>query len=134
MIKIKIGKKKPVKGAIIVLLDDKKRTLILLRPSHAHWAPLQWGFPGGKIEPGETPEDAAVRETKEETQLDVHNLKPLRAPEQPLVATYYSRHFDGEVCIDHEHDDWAWVSRAEIEDYDLAPQTLELYDWVLENG
>lgn len=118
----------------MVLLDDRKRTLILLRPSHAQWAPRRWGFPGGKIESGETPEEAVVRETKEETQLEVHNLKPLETPRLTPVATYYSRDFEGEVEIDHEHDDWAWAGRAEIEDYELAPDVLEMYEWVLENG
>jgi len=38
------------------------------------------------------------------------------------------------VQIDFEHTDWAWVDRQNIEHYDLAPQTLEMYDWVLKNG
>ena len=118
----------------MVLIDDKERTLILLRPSAAHWAPLRWGYPGGKIEPGESPSEAAIRETKEETQLVVHSFEALDSPYSPQVATYYSRDFDGEVEIDYEHDDWTWASRSEIENYELAPDVLQMYDWVLKNG
>jgi|TARA_R110000824_G_scaffold220505_3_gene407667 8-oxo-dGTP pyrophosphatase MutT (NUDIX family) len=134
MIKVKIGKKKEVTGAIAVVLDEENRTLILLRPEEARWAPFKWGFPGGKIEDDEDAITAATRETKEETQLVVRNLKPLILPIDKPVRAYYTREYDGDVQIDYEHDDWAWVSRTEIEDYDLAPQVLEMFDWVLDNG
>ena len=134
MMKIKIRKKKQVTGAIVVLLDEENRTLILLRPKEAHWAPHKWGYPGGKIEEGEDPETAAIRETKEETQLTVWNLEPLPALHSPEVASYYSLDFEGEVEIDFEHEDWKWVSRDEIEEYPLAPGTLDMFEWVLKNG
>lgn len=134
MIKIKIGKPSELLGAIVVLVDPRDRTLILLRPKEAHWAPYKWGFPGGKLEPGEDPETAAMRETKEETQLEVTNLKPLKLALDKPLATYYTRDYTGTVEIDYEHDDWAWVGRDKIEEYDLAPEVLEMYDWVLKNG
>ena len=62
-------------GAIVVLLNDKNETLILLRPDAASWSPNKWGYPGGRIEPGETPAEAATRETLEETQLEVAGLQ-----------------------------------------------------------
>jgi len=39
--------------------------------------PTAWGLPGGKVDPGETPEEAAIRELKEETGLDVVNLRKI---------------------------------------------------------
>ncbi len=118
----------------MVLLDAERRTLILLRPKEAHWAPHKWGYPGGKIEDGEDPETAAIRETKEETQLTVWNLEALPSPHSSEVASYYSQDFEGEVEIDFEHEDWKWVSRDEIEQYPLAPGTLDMFEWVLKNG
>ena len=117
-----------------MLIDTADRTLILLRPGHAQWAPHKWGFPGGKIEKGERYGEAAARETKEETQLEVRNLKLLQLKIDKPVMSYYTKDYAGTVKIDYEHDDWAWVARSEIEKYDLAPQVLEMYDWVLENG
>jgi len=118
-------------GAIVVLLNEKRQTLILLRPSVAKWSPHMWGYPGGRIESGETPEDAAARETLEETQLEVGALNLVDIKLQMPVYAYYTRDYTGVISIDHEHDDWAWVSREEIETYPLAPQVLELYEWVL---
>ena len=123
-----------ITGAVVLILDEEERTLILLRPASAQWAPHKWGYPGGKLEKDETPLDAAVRETKEETQLEARNLKLLNLKiDKPIVA-YYTRDYTGDVEIDYEHDDWTWVTREEIENYDLAPQVLDMYDWVLKNG
>ena len=123
-----------ITGAVVLILDEEEKTLILLRPASAQWAPHKWGYPGGKLEKDETPLDAAVRETKEETQLEVRNLKLLNLKiDKPIVA-YYTRDYTGRVEIDYEHDDWTWVTRDEIENYDLAPQVLDMYDWVLKNG
>jgi len=132
MIRIKMGKKK-IKGAIVVILDDQNRTLLLKRDPRAYWAPQQWAFPGGKIDDGETAMAAAIRETKEETTLEVLNLRPVAIEPPKPVEAYYTRAFTGTVQIDEEHTDWTWASREEATDYDLAPQVLEMLDWVLEN-
>ena len=124
-------KKKVLSGAVLVIIREDNRTLLLLRPKIARWAPFKWGFPGGKIEEGETPEEAAVRETKGETDLDVVKLKPLALKVDKPIATYYTREYTGNVRIDYEHDDWAWVSLDELKDYELAPQVKEMYEWVL---
>ncbi len=120
-------------GALVVLLDTEKKTLILLRPDAARWAPNRWGYPGGKIESGESPREAAIRETKEETQLDVKNLKKIKLKTNIPCVPYYSTEYSGDIQIDHEHDDWCWVGRSEIEEYQLAPGVLEMFDWVINN-
>jgi mutator protein MutT len=120
-------------GAVVVILSEKKETLIMLRPALARWAPLTWGFPGGKIEPGESPAQAAARETHEETQLTVTNLKPISLDLPQPVYAFYTSSYTGSVTIDYEHDDWVWVSRETIGRYPLAPQVLTLFEWVLKN-
>jgi 8-oxo-dGTP diphosphatase len=131
MIKIKIGGRRP--GAVVVILREDNHILILKRPDWIHWAPRKWALPGGKLEEGETPEQAAIRETLEETKLVVTNLKLVEAAVGEKLTTYYTRDYKGSVEIDDEHDAWAWASRDEIEKYDLAPNVLELFDWVLKN-
>lgn len=54
----------PAVGAII--LDDQKRLLLQQRSEDGHWT-----LPSGAIDPGETPQEAVIREVKEETNLDV---------------------------------------------------------------
>lgn len=123
-----------MRGAVVVILDDAERVLLLARTPGNYWAAGKWAYPGGKLESGETPKQAAIRETKEETNLTVTDLADLKLKVDIPLAMYYTRSYSGSVQLDFEHTDWAWVSRHNIEDYDLAPQTLDMYDWVLKNG
>ena len=124
----------PRESAIVVVVDALDRVLLLLRPTWIKWGAGQWAFPGGKLEVGETREDAAIRETKEETQLNVRELKEVQISLDKSLTMFYTRDYTGVVKIDWEHDDFVWLTRDEIESYDLAPQVLEAYDWVLQNG
>lgn len=124
----------PRESAIVVVVDALDRVLLLLRPTWIKWGAGQWAFPGGKLEVGETREDAAIRETKEETQLNVRDLKEVQISLDKSLTMFYTRDYTGVVKIDWEHDDFVWLTRDEIESYDLAPQVLEAYDWVLQNG
>ena len=55
-------KEKMLKGAAVVIFDPEGQVLVLLRPDNVNWAPGKWALPGGHIEEGEKPIDAAVRE------------------------------------------------------------------------
>lgn len=108
-----------LRAAMMVVLNKENKALILKRALISGWMPEKWGFPGGHIEEGETPEAGAVRETLEETNLVIHSPKELLQLGQVMV--YYSDSFDGEVEIDFEHTDWAWASYDELGDYDITP-------------
>ncbi len=64
--------------AVVMLTDDSGRLLLQLRDAQAPTAPGKWGLPGGGIEQGETPEEAAHRELLEETGLRVEGALTLR--------------------------------------------------------
>lgn len=64
---------------VIVVLGivlDGKRVLLTQRPPTGH-LPLSWEFPGGKLESGESPSSAVVREMREETGIEVEPIRPL---------------------------------------------------------
>lgn len=122
-----------MKGAVVVILDGDNKVLIMRRTPGDYWAAGQWGFPGGKLEPGETPQQAAIRETKEESNLTVTDLKEVKLDVKDALALYYTRTYSGTVKLDFEHTDFVWADRPMMEYYDLAPLTLQLYDWVLKN-
>ena len=66
----------PVHVAVGVLRDERGQVLIALRAEESHQGGL-WEFPGGKVEPGESVEQALSREFEEELGICVHNCTPL---------------------------------------------------------
>lgn len=69
--------------ALVLLVDSSGAVLMQHRDDHAPVSPNQWSLPGGRIEPGETPEQAARRELLEETGLTVDELSPLWSGPHP---------------------------------------------------
>ena len=133
MITIRIGKK--MKGSAVLILDDKDRALILKRSMKSRWMPGKWGLPGGKVEKSENSLGAVIRETKEETDLDLEpvDMKRLEEFSNKVVDMFYASAYTGEVRIDFEHDDFEWATRADIESYDTTPNLVEVFDWILKN-
>ena len=82
--------------AVVMLVDASGRLLLQHRDADAQASPNQWTMPGGGVEPGESPEEAAHRELLEETGLRVEGPLKLfwsgvrpssRTPDDPTVAT-----------------------------------------------
>jgi 8-oxo-dGTP diphosphatase len=73
--------------AVVLLVDREGRILMQHRDSKARVAANQWAFPGGSIERGEEPIEAAHRELMEETGLAVSELTPYGVHLRPSVTT-----------------------------------------------
>jgi 8-oxo-dGTP diphosphatase len=73
--------------AVVFLVDPEGRILMQHRDQHAKVSPNQWAMPGGKIEEGETPEEAARREVLEETGLVAGDIAPYVTRTRPSVTT-----------------------------------------------
>lgn len=103
----------------VVVVDDKK-FLILRRGPESLGGGL-WNFPGGKAEAGEKAEETAVRELKEESDLDVkpEDLEYLGSLEtKKLIVTFFITDlYEGEVKINKESDKFKWIPITEIENY-----------------
>jgi 8-oxo-dGTP diphosphatase len=114
-------------AAIAIIFNDKDEVLILERMEPQRDWSGYWGFPGGGINPDESAYGAAVRETKEETNLNVHNLKYIRR-ERGFLEVFMSRDFDGDIDLSFEHSDHAWVSLRQLNYYKLIPGSKVLIE------
>lgn len=90
----------PVIVVAAALVDEDGRVLMQQRPIHKAHGGL-WEFPGGKVEPGETPEKALVRELREELDLavDVADVRPLdfAADRKVILLLFECRRWQGEA-------------------------------------
>ena len=111
----------------VALTDAQGRVLIAQRPFDKEHAGL-WEFPGGKIEPGESPEAALVRELREELGVTVvaEQLEPLtfssagRGARHLLLLLYRCTAWQGEArALDAAA--IRWVLPAALADYDMPP-------------
>ena len=112
--------KKIEKAGTVILRNNNKKMEILL--GHRSREFNDWTFPKGKIEPGETPEEAAIRETKEETGFDVrltqklpdidyeyHGSGKIRVKQYMFLAEIT----DGELELSYENDELEWIPLEE---------------------
>ena len=51
-----------------------------------------------------------------------------------VVEAFFTDHYDGNVEIDFEHSDWKWVVPSELNNYDLAPSVMDIYEKVKDGG
>ena len=115
------------RAAITIIFNDKDEVLILERMEPQRDWSGYWGFPGGALVWGEEPWDAAIRETKEETNLDVWKLRRVRL-EQGFLDVYTTKTFEGDIVLSYEHINYAWVSLDELDNYKLIPGSKELIE------
>ena len=118
--------------AAIALVDIDNRVLIARRPEGKEMAGL-WEFPGGKVEPGETPEAALIREVREELGIDTAEscLAPFTfashayADFHLLMPLYICRKWLGEPAP-REHAAIKWVRPMRLGGYPMPPADAPL--------
>lgn len=120
------------------MIDDAGRVLIAQRPANKELGGL-WEFPGGKVEAGEAPEAALVRELKEELGVDVQAdaLEPFAFASHAypdfhlLMPLYLIKSWTGEP-VAHEAQALAWVQAKDLRGYEMPPADVVLVDRLIE--
>lgn len=122
--------------AAAALIDAENRVLLAQRPAGKSMAGL-WEFPGGKVEAAETPEDALIREIREE--LGVELCRSCIAPFSfashsyetfhLLMPLFLCRTWDGDITP-HEGQNVAWVRGLHLARYAMPPADLPLIPWL----
>jgi 8-oxo-dGTP diphosphatase len=123
---------KVVLVAACALVDADGRVLIAQRPANKSMAGL-WEFPGGKVDPDERPEDALIRELKEELGIVVNEacLAPLTFASHSyddfhlLMPLYVCRRWEGSVSP-LEGQQLAWVRPNRLKEYPMPPADIPL--------
>ena len=131
---------KTVLVAAVALIDADGRVLLARRPDGKPMAGL-WEFPGGKVETGETPEAALIRELHEELGIDTWTscLAPLTFASHGyenfhlLMPLFACRRWSG-TPTPREGQKLAWVRPRELRDYPMPPADQPLVpilrDWL----
>lgn len=110
----------------VLLLDDNGKILIIKRSTDSKTNPGKWELPGGKVDQGESFDQALIREVYEETKLKValdhvvgvseQNLHLIRA----VHIIMSGRLREGKLNLSQEHEGYAWVYLENFLDYPLA--------------
>ena len=131
---------KTVLVVAVALIDAEGRVLLAQRPEGKSLAGL-WEFPGGKVELGETPEAALIRELREELGIDTWQscLAPLTFASHSyddfhlLMPLFACRRWEG-IPTPQEGQNLAWVRPQNLRDYPMPAADLPLIpilrDWL----
>lgn len=119
--------------AALIWADNK--FLICQRPAHKARA-LLWEFVGGKVEPGETKEQALIRECQEELAVtvsvgDVFMEVTHEYPDITVHLTLFNAVIGEGTPQKLEHNDIQWITPKEIPNYDFCPADDEILDRII---
>ena len=130
-----MNEKKKLEVVAAVIRDDKGKTLICQRPANKGCA-LLWEFPGGKIEPGETPPQALVRECREELAIGLEvgeQVAETRVESDRAsihILYFQSKIVSGRLTL-LEHNDARWIVASERGSFEFCPSDSKVVDAIL---
>ena len=117
---------------VAALIWDNDKFMICQRPANKA-RPLLWEFVGGKVEPGETKEQALIRECQEELAItlsvgDVFMDVVHKYPDITIRLTLFNATIAEGVPQKLEHNDIQWITPNEIPNYDFCPADEEILE------
>ncbi len=117
---------------VAALIWDENRFMICQRPAHKARGSL-WEFVGGKVEPGESKEEALVRECREElgVTVDVGEIfmeVTHQYPDITVHLTLFSASIREGVPQKLEHQDIRWITAEEIGKFSFCPADTEILE------
>lgn len=122
---------------VAALIKSENRVLIAKRLTGDKNVYGKWEFPGGKVEQGETEENAIEREMLEEFELKVKAEKFLvnnicKYPTKIVDLRLYECKYLGGTFKLNDHSEYTWVKTDKLLDYDLCPADIPLAKYIKE--
>ena len=125
---------------VAAIIQEGGKTLCVQRgPAKFDYIDHKWEFPGGKIESGETNEQAIVREIKEELGLELKELNFFMTVDHPypdfqlIMHSYICPSSSREITLT-EHVDFKWIDGDELRELDWAAADIPIVDMLLSRG
>ena len=110
-----------------VIINGDGKILVIHRTSTAPSNPNKWDFPGGEIDFGEKAIESIIREIKEETGLEISDIKPYdveshidKNGEFWTTIAYKTKTSSENIILSEEHDEFRWVTKEEFMDLDCS--------------
>jgi mutator protein MutT len=118
---------RPVPVVRLIIPNEEGKVLILRRARTAYGEGA-WCLPGGKVDYGELVEQAVSKELQEETALECESARFLfyqdSLPPEPgsmhCINFYFECSVSGDLTMNPESSDWAWIGPADIGQYDIT--------------
>ena len=117
----------PILVVRLIIKNAQNKVLILQR-AESEYAGGSWCLPGGKVKYGDTVEQSAARELKEETSLICHSLRflfyqdslPLKPGGMHCVNFYFEAEVSGDIMLNEESCHFEWIGLSDLENYNIA--------------
>lgn len=114
--------------AVRAVIEDKEGKVLLLRRDNTDSSEGEWCLPGGKIDLGQTAEEAMIREVKEETDLLCEEVDFLFYQDNPptpqlpehFITLYFRCRIRGRLQLNDESSDFVWISPQELKQYRIT--------------
>lgn len=121
---------------VAALIWDREKFMICQRPAHKARG-LLWEFVGGKVEPGETGEEALIRECREELAVtisvgDVFMDVLHEYPDITVHLTLFHAAIARGIPQKLEHNDIRWITPSQIPEYPFCPADVEILKRIVE--
>ncbi|MBA2656091.1 MAG: 8-oxo-dGTP diphosphatase MutT [Tatlockia sp.] len=122
-----------MKVAVALIIDKMQRVLITQRPTHASHGGF-WEFPGGKLEAGELPSTALVREIKEEVGIDIiescflDSITHDYGSKVVNLLVFSVKKYRGQAYCREMQSDLRWVKLKELGQYNFPEANQQIID------